>query len=126
MYGPGFLLFEPNANYARNWIAKDDFSPVDYRRMVYALKLRMEHDAVFGAFDCPDAGQVMPARGRSTTPIQALNLYNSGFLMDQANRFAERVKAAAGSDDPAALPTRPFSSRSDAPAIRPSERRRPT
>jgi hypothetical protein len=108
MYGPGFLLFEPNANYARNWIAKDDFSPVDYRRMVYALKIRMEHDAIFGAFDCPDAGQVMPARGRSTTPIQALNLYNSGFLLDQANRFAERVKAAAGSEDPAALADEAF------------------
>jgi hypothetical protein len=108
MYGPGFLLFEPNANYARNWIAKDDFSPVDYRRMVYAMKLRMEHDAIFGAFDCPDAGQVMPARGRSTTPIQALNLYNSGFLLDQAGRFAERVQAKAGTDDPARLADEAF------------------
>lgn len=103
MYGPGFLLFEPNANYARNWVAKDDFNAADYRRMVYSLKLRMEHDAIFGAFDCPDAGQVMPARGRSTTPIQALNLYNSGFLVDQANRFAERVQAQVKSNDPAAL-----------------------
>jgi hypothetical protein len=108
MYGPGFLLFEPNANYARNWVAKDDFSDVDYRRMIYALKLRMEHDAIFGAFDCPDAGQVMPARGRSTTPIQALNLYNSGFLLDQAGRFAERVKAAAKSEDPAKLADEAF------------------
>jgi hypothetical protein len=108
MYGPGFLLFEPNANYARNWVAKDDFSAVDYRRMVYSLKLRMEHDAIFGAFDCPDAGQVMPARGRSTTPIQALNLYNSGFLIDQAGSFAERVRAAAKSDDPVALADEAF------------------
>ena len=108
MYGPGFLLFEPNANYARNWIAKDDFSEGDYRRMVYALKLRMEQDAIFGAFDCPDAGQVSPARSRSTTPIQALNLYNSGFLLDQAGRFAERVKAAAKSDDPALLAEQAF------------------
>jgi hypothetical protein len=108
MHGPGFLLFEPNANYARNWIAKDEFSQVDYRRMIYALKLRMEHDAIFGAFDCPDAGQVAPARGRSTTPIQALNLYNSGFLLDQAGRFAERVKAAAKSEDPAKLADEAF------------------
>jgi hypothetical protein len=108
MYGPGFLLFEPNANYARNWIAKDDFNAADYRRMVYSLKLRMEHDAIFGAFDCPDAGQVMPARGRSTTPIQALNLYNSGFLLDQAARFADRVKSAAESEDPAELADEAF------------------
>jgi cytochrome c553 len=103
MFGPGFLLFEPNANYARNWIAKDTFDDADLRRMVYSLKLRMENDAIFGAFDCPDAGQVMPARGRSTTPIQALNLYNSGFLLDQAEKFAARVREHAASGNSAAL-----------------------
>ncbi len=110
MFGPGFLLFEPNTNYARNWIAKDEFSPDDHRRMVYAMQLRMEHDAVFGAFDCPDGGQAMPARSRSTTPIQALNLYNSPFAIAQAGRFAERVRAesGSGSDDPAVLADRAF------------------
>jgi len=39
--------------------------------MVYALKVRMVPDGVFGAFDCPDAGQVCPKRSRSTTPIEA-------------------------------------------------------
>ncbi|MCB1206279.1 MAG: DUF1553 domain-containing protein, partial [Verrucomicrobiae bacterium] len=108
MYGPGFLLFEPNSNYSRNWIAKDEFGDGDYRRMIYSLKLRMEQDAVFGAFDCPDAGQVMPSRSRSTTPIQALNLYNSGFLVDQANRFAKRVSGEAKSEDPAVLADQAF------------------
>ncbi|MCB1236441.1 MAG: DUF1553 domain-containing protein, partial [Verrucomicrobiae bacterium] len=107
MYGPGFLLFEPNANYSRNWIPQTDgFDPEDYRRMVYSLKLRMENDAIFGAFDCPDAGQVAPARSRSTTPIQALNLFNSGFLLDQSERFAARVRetlAGKGDDDPRKL-----------------------
>jgi hypothetical protein len=70
------------------------------RRMVYALKLRMENDAIFGAFDCPDAGSVTPSRSRSTTPIQALNLYNSGFMLEQAERLAARSREAAG-DDPA-------------------------
>ena len=50
----------------------------------------------------------MPARGRSTTPIQALNLYNSGFLLDQAGRFAERVKESAKSEDPATLADEAF------------------
>lgn len=92
MYGPGFMLFHPNSNYARNWIAKDKFGPAEYRRMVYALKLRMEQDAVFGAFDCPDGGQTMPKRPISTTPIQALNLFNSPFVMQQANDLANRAK----------------------------------
>lgn len=64
--------------------------------MVYATKLRMEQDAVFGAFDCPDAGQVAPQRTESTTPIQSLNLLNSHFVIDQARRFAERVRQEIG------------------------------
>ena len=96
MFGPGFLLFEPNANYSRNWIPKETFAAADNRRMVYALSLRMEHDAVFGAFDCPDGGSITPSRTRSTTPIQALNLFNSSFMLDQSEHFANRVEAMAG------------------------------
>jgi hypothetical protein len=98
MYGPGFLLFVPNANYARNWVAKDEFKPSDMRRMIYTMRIRMEQDAIFGAFDCPDGGQVAPNRSRSTTPIQALNLYNSGFMADLSKRFAERIAKEAGED----------------------------
>ncbi len=94
--GPGFLLYEPNANYARNWIAETgDFEREDYRRMIYALKLRMEPDAIFAAFDAPDGGQVCPSRPRSTTPLQALNLYNSQFVLDQAAQLAAKAQAPA-------------------------------
>jgi hypothetical protein len=91
--GPGFMLYEPNANYARNWIAETgDFEREDYRRMIYALKLRMEPDAIFAAFDAPDGGQVCPSRPRSTTPLQALNLFNSSFLLEQAAILAAKAK----------------------------------
>jgi hypothetical protein len=91
--GPGFMLYEPNANYARNWIAEtSDFEREDYRRMIYALKLRMEPDAIFAAFDAPDGGQVCPSRPRSTTPLQALNLFNSSFLLEQAAKLAAKAK----------------------------------
>ena len=98
MYGPGFLLFVPNSNYARNWVAKDDFKPEDMRRMIYTMRIRMEQDSIFGAFDCPDGGQAAPNRSRSTTPIQALNLYNSGFMADLSKRFAKRIAEVAGED----------------------------
>ena len=98
MYGPGFLLFVPNSNYARNWIAKDEFEPKDMRRMIYTMRIRMEQDSVFGAFDCPDGGQAAPNRSRSTTPIQALNLYNSTFMGDLSKRFAKRIAKEAGED----------------------------
>ena len=91
--GPGFMLYEPNANYARNWIAETcEFEREDYRRMIYALKLRMEPDAIFAAFDVPDGGQVCPSRARSTTPLQALNLFNSSFLLEQAEKLAAKAK----------------------------------
>jgi hypothetical protein len=51
---------------------------------------------VFGAFDCPDAGQPTPKRSQSTTAIQALNLFNSPFVADLAQAFADRVQREAG------------------------------
>ena len=36
---------------------KETFSPAEARRMVYAFKVRMEQDGVFGAFDCPPLAQ---------------------------------------------------------------------
>jgi hypothetical protein len=91
MYGAGFSAFKPNDNYVRVYAPKDVWGPADWRRMVYMNKVRREQDAVFGAFDAPDAGQVCPRRSRSTTPLQALNLLNSGFLVQQSDLLAKRV-----------------------------------
>jgi hypothetical protein len=68
--------------------------------MVYMLHVRMERDAVFGSFDCPDAGQPSPRRSSSTTPVQALDLLNSGFVVQQAEIMAERVNREAGDSVP--------------------------
>ncbi|MEZ6073993.1 MAG: DUF1553 domain-containing protein [Pirellulales bacterium] len=91
MGGPGFSMFEPNENYVRVYEPREEFGPEQFRRMIYMTKVRMEQDAVFGSFDCPDAGQVCPKRAQSTTAMQALNMQYSGFLLDQARRFGERV-----------------------------------
>jgi hypothetical protein len=96
--GPGFDLFEPNTNYVKVYTTKTTFTDEEFRRMVYQSKPRAELDSFFGAFDCPDAGQVQPKRTSSTTPLQALNMLNGEFLLDQANRFAKRIEREAGSD----------------------------
>ncbi|MBM3979486.1 MAG: DUF1549 domain-containing protein [Planctomycetes bacterium] len=96
--GPGFDLFEPNNNYVRVYSPKKDFGPAEFRRMVYQFKPRMQLDDTFGAFDCPDAGQIAPKRNVSITPLQALNLMNSNFVLQQARCFAERVERDAGKD----------------------------
>jgi hypothetical protein len=96
MGGPGFSAFEDNSNYVRVYIPKKSFGPEDWRRTIYMTKIRMRTDGTFGAFDCPDAGQVAPKRSRSTTPLQALNLLNSPFMEQQAGIMAERVRKDAG------------------------------
>ena len=96
--GPGFDLFVANANYVKVYETKTEFAADDFRRMIYQTKPRSELDTFFGAFDCPDAGQIQPKRTSSTTPLQALNLLNGAFLIDQANRFAARVAREAGEE----------------------------
>ena len=98
MGGPGFSAFKPNNNYVRVYEPKESFEPTDYRRMVYMLKVRMEQDGTFGVFDCPDAAQVCPKRPSSTTPLQALNLLNSAFVLEQARLLADRLQREAGND----------------------------
>jgi hypothetical protein len=100
MGGPGFDLFEPNANYVKVYNSKKEFGPDEFRRMIYQNKPRMQLDDTFGAFDCPDAGQIAPRRNSSTTPLQALNLLNSPFIMQQAGFLAERLQKDAGDDTP--------------------------
>ncbi|MEZ6076567.1 MAG: DUF1553 domain-containing protein [Pirellulaceae bacterium] len=39
-----------------------------------------------------------PAAAKSTTPIQALNLFNSTFAIEQAEAFASLLKEEAGGD----------------------------
>jgi Protein of unknown function (DUF1553)/Protein of unknown function (DUF1549) len=107
MGGAGFDLFEPNANYVKVYVPKREFGPAEFRRMVYQSRPRMQPDDTFGAFDCPDGGQIAPARTRSTTPLQALNLLNSPFVIQQADVLANRLRREAG-DDAAAQVRRAF------------------
>ena len=96
MGGPGFNLFEPNENYVRVYKPKSEFEPDTFRRMIYQRKPRMQLDDTFGGFDCPDAGQIAPRRGRSTTSIQALSLLNSPFLLQQSQRLSDRLQREVG------------------------------
>ena len=91
MSGQGFHLFNVDRENVVHYHAKEETGPAQWRRMIYLFKIRQEQDAVFGAFDCPDGNQVTPTRNRSTTPLQALNLFNSRFTIQQAKKLAERL-----------------------------------
>jgi hypothetical protein len=96
MGGPGFSYFEPNDNYVRVYAPRREWSADTFRRMIYGTVVRQRPDSVFGAFDCPDGGQIAPKRTSSTTPLQALNLLNSSFMMQQAGFLAQRLEREAG------------------------------
>ncbi len=97
MGGRGFDLFDLRGGLS-GFKPVESFQGDGLRRMIYAHKVRREREAVFGAFDCPDGGQSAARRRESTTPIQALNLFNSRFTLEQAEAFAARVKTEAGDD----------------------------
>jgi hypothetical protein len=95
--GPGYDFFAQRGGLS-------GFSPIEtfqgpgLRRMIFAHKVRRERDAIFGVFDCPDAGQSTATRRTSTTPLQALNLLNSPFVIEQAEAMARRAQDQAEGD----------------------------
>ncbi|KLU01869.1 putative transmembrane protein [Rhodopirellula islandica] len=97
MGGRGFSLFNKRGGLS-GFVPVESFQGDGLRRMIYAHKVRRERDAVFGAFDCPDGGQSAARRIESTTPIQALNLFNSPFTMEQAKAFADVLQEQAKDD----------------------------
>ena len=106
MGGPGYDLWE-YSGYVIVFKPKAKLGPAEFRRMVYQFKPRSQQDPTFGVFDCPDAALARPRRTASTTVLQALNLLNSRFMIDQADFFAGRLKREAG-DDPARQVERAF------------------
>ena len=105
--GPGFSAFKVGNEHVRHYFPKTTYGPDDWRRMVYMTRVRKEVESVFGLFDCPDGNQVTPKRTRSTTPLQALNLLNSTFVLQQAEFLAKRLEAE--SDGPERLIERSYS-----------------
>ncbi|MDA0348578.1 MAG: PSD1 and planctomycete cytochrome C domain-containing protein [Verrucomicrobia bacterium] len=95
MGGQGFDFFNQRGGLS-DYLPKETFDESGWRRMIYAHKVRMISVDIFGAFDCPEAGQMKPNRTRSITPVQSLGLLNSPFVNRQAAYFAERLYQEVG------------------------------
>ncbi|MGB7325873.1 MAG: PSD1 and planctomycete cytochrome C domain-containing protein [Rubripirellula sp.] len=95
--GPSYRIHNVKARYAQ-WEVVDNHSNQTWRRMLYQERMRRVDDHMFTAFDFPDCGQIKAKRPVSTTPLQALNLMNSDFVVEQAAFLAERAKREAGND----------------------------
>ncbi|MGC4045374.1 MAG: DUF1553 domain-containing protein [Armatimonas sp.] len=93
--GPGFALFA----------FKDDHSPIydhtdlahitdptTFRRTVYRFTVRSVPNPLLDCLDCADPSINTPVRNTTLTALQSLALLNDPFLIDQAERFAKRLK----------------------------------
>jgi hypothetical protein len=99
MGGPGFNFFQPHPkDGAGTWLPRGNLGAEGWRRTIYLLRVRGADDGVFTPFDIPDRGQVCPKRSVSTTPLQSLNLFNSPFVVEQAQQLALRAEREGGDD----------------------------
>ena len=89
--GRSFRIHNVKKTYAQ-WQVVDNHGPETWRRMIYQERMRRVDDQIFSAFDFPDCGQVRAKRPVSTTPLQALNLMNSDFVVEQSRFLAERAR----------------------------------
>lgn len=100
--GRSFRIHNVKKTYAQ-WQVVDNHGPDTWRRMIYQERMRRVDDQIFTAFDFPDCGQVRSKRPVSTTPLQALNLLNSPFVVEQSGFIAERAKREAGDEESAQI-----------------------
>ncbi|NND97258.1 MAG: DUF1553 domain-containing protein [Pirellulaceae bacterium] len=100
--GRSYRIHNEKKTYAQ-WQVIDNHGPDTWRRMLYQERMRRVDDGIFTAFDFPDCGQVRPKRPVSTTPLQALNLMNSDFVMEQSKLIAQRAKEQSGGDEGKAI-----------------------
>ena len=94
--GPGYHDFHVSDT-PMHWYTPDDFvGHTFHRRSVYRTWARSGWNPLLTAFDCPDPSTVTPQRAVTTTPLQALSLMNSSFVLRMADHFAERLEQDAG------------------------------
>ena len=80
------------------------FDPIDSvgspfsRRSVYRFRPRSASQGLLDAFDCPDPAGATPRRNVTTTPLQALALWNGSFALRMADALADRIHAAKAPD----------------------------
>jgi mono/diheme cytochrome c family protein len=80
--------------YRGKWINSPD-GPDAWRRGVYVYQRRSLPYPMFDTFDHPDMNVTAGARHVSTVPTQALTLLNNPFVVDEAARFASRIREQA-------------------------------
>ena len=96
MYGPAFRDFaieQPAHSPHYEYLAHPLDDPKTHRRSVYRFLVRSKPQPFMTALDCADPSIQVDRRTESQSPLQALALYNNGFVLTMARHLAARVAA---------------------------------
>ncbi len=98
--GPGFHDVRTYGDAGTTFYEPLDRSGPEFdRRTIYRFSPRGERSAVLETFDCPDPSAATPRRQVTTTPLQALALWNNDLVLRLAKDSAERVTKTHATDD---------------------------
>ncbi len=101
--GPGFYDFTTFTNNSQFYDVGDPIGTTFARRSVYRTVIRSGRNRFLDAFDCPDPSTKTPRRAVTTTPLQALSLLNSNFVLRMADRLSARVRRETDNTLPARI-----------------------
>lgn len=102
MYGPAFQDFKverPEHSPHYEYDLSDPDDPKLRRRSIYRFLVRSKPQPFMTVLDCADPSMQVDKRSETLSPLQALALFNNGFMLAQAKHLAERVKDSGGAGE---------------------------
>jgi len=97
--GPGFSDYrERNFNGTAYFDPFDPETPEARRRSLYRFLPRGGNPGLLDVLDCPDPASAAPRRAVTTTPLQALALWNGAFALRVSDALAARLEREAPGD----------------------------
>jgi hypothetical protein len=91
--GKGFSDYRTYENSGTTYYEPIDQIGADFqRRSLYRFTPRGANQGLLDSFDCPDPAAAAPRRSVTTTPLQALSLWNNAFALRMADALAGRVE----------------------------------
>jgi mono/diheme cytochrome c family protein len=89
-----FIVERPEHSPHYRYDKWDPTDPRAYRRTVYRFLVRSKPQPFMTVLDCADPSLQVDKRTETLSPLQALALYNNGFMLTMARHLAERVEKA--------------------------------
>jgi hypothetical protein len=97
MGGPGFHDFRAYVHRTTQFYEPLDVSGPDVqRRTIYRTWARGGRNPFLDTLDCPDPSTTTPKRSVTTTPLQAMAMWNNAFVLRMADSLAARAKRESG------------------------------